>query len=152
MRIFLDTSIFVAACASEIGGSRYLFAVAHYDRTFQLVTNNYAMIEARRNVLNKLPLTAHILNDLITANKLLVMQDPPEALTLLAARRINDKDAPILAGSIFAQADILCTLDRKDFHTTEIKKWSTAFGVSILSPGDLVEQWKKNKRKKYEKN
>ena len=146
MRIFLDTSIFVTACASEIGGSRYLFTVAQRDPTFQLVTNSYAMIEAKRNVLNKLPLTAHILNELITANKLLVMQDPPELLTRLAARRINSKDAPILAGAIFAQSDVLCTLDKKDFHTPAIKKWCSAFSLSVLYPGDLLEEWKKNKR------
>lgn len=143
MRIFLDTSIFVAACASEIGGSRYLFAAAKNDLSLQLITNSYVLIEAKRNVLHKLPLSQNILNGFITAKELLVMQDPPEALRLLASRRINDKDAPILAGALLSRSDILCTLDKKDFHTKTLKKWSSLFGISILTPGDVLTHWRK---------
>lgn len=144
MRIFLDTSIFVAACASEIGGSRYLFAVAKIDLSFQLITNSYALVEAKRNILHKLPHSQNVLNSLITAKELLVTQDPPEALMLLASQKINNKDAPILAGALLSRSDILCTLDKKDFHRPIIKKWSSAFGISILTPGDILVHWRKN--------
>lgn len=146
MRVFLDTNIFVAACASEIGGSRYLFAVAKHDSSFQLITNSYALIEAKRNVVHKLPLSQKVLNDLITRKELLVMQDPPEALRLLASRRINAKDAPILAGALMSRSDILCTLDKKDFHTKRLKKWCSVFDISILTPGDVLTNWRRAKR------
>ncbi len=146
MRIFLDTSVFVAACASESGGSRYIFAIAQKDPSYQLITNSYAIVEAKRNVLHKLLLSYHFLQNLITSRTLVSMQDPPQALIRLAAGTIHEKDAPILAGAIFGHADILCTLDKKDFHTLTVKTFCSAFGITIQYPGDVVKQWRDKQR------
>lgn len=144
MRIFIDTSVFVSACASQIGGSHYLFAIACIDPRLQLVTNSYALIEARRNVEKKLPQASDRLAELTTAKEVIVAQEPPIALIELAATVINAKDAPILAGALFARADILCSLDKKDFHTSTLKKWCSQFDISIFYPGDAIRAWRKN--------
>lgn len=149
MRIFIDTSVFVAACASQIGGSHYLFAIARKDPTIQLVTNSYAMVEAKRNCLEKLPQAVDQLIELTTSKELLVMRESPPALVRLAAHIINLKDAPILAGALYARADILCTLDKKDFHMPKIATWGSHFGLKILYPRDVIYRWKKQSRRKW---
>src|SRR3989338_205061 len=131
MRIFLDANILIAATASPDGGSGYIFRVAENDASWQLLTSVYALQEARRNVLKKLPSCEQTLIKLIVAPELVFVHDPPRALVELANAVVPKKDAPILAAALSAKADVLCTLDIKDFHSKQVKDWCKKFNLRI---------------------
>lgn len=142
MKIFLDANILIAATASETGGSHYLFLVAEQDPTWQLITSNYALAEAKTNIVKKLTMQYDNFIQLITSPNLTVVAPPPTALIHIAQHMINPKDAPILAAALFAQADALCTLDRKDFFTSMIQRAVKQYDLNIVTPGDLLTEWR----------
>jgi predicted nucleic acid-binding protein len=144
MKIFLDANIFVAACGSATGGSRYLFSIADVTPAWQLLTSDLALREARRNIAHKMPECASVFSDLVIAHALTVVHDPPEALVAWASGVVNKKDAPILAAALSAKADVLCTLDRKDFHGASVKRACRAVGMGIVTPKDLLVEWRMN--------
>ncbi|MBI2443709.1 MAG: hypothetical protein HYV42_00500 [Candidatus Magasanikbacteria bacterium] len=142
MKIFLDANVFVAASGNESGGSHYLFRVARHDSSWQLLTSAYALEEARLNILKKLPLAGEIFSALITAPELTIVH-PPSPLFAAQVRGIVPlKDEAILAAALFAQADFLCTLDQRDFHTTQAKHFCQRYGLKIVKPQDLLRQWR----------
>lgn len=142
MKIFLDANILIAATASETGGSHYLFLVAEQDATWQLITSNYALAEAKINVVQKLPARYEKFIQLITSPNLIVVASPPTALIHIAQHMINPKDAPILAAALFAQADALCTLDKKDFFVSVVQQAVKHYDLNIVTPADLLKQWR----------
>lgn len=142
MKIFLDANIFVAASGSATGASRYLWRVAEREASWQLLTSAYAIAEARRNVEQKLPRAMPEFRDLITARTLTVVHPPLAAFLKLARTTVPEKDGPILAAAIFAQADCVCTLDQKDFHRLPVKRHCARWGLKIVFPHDLLRQWR----------
>ncbi len=146
MKIFVDANIFVAACGSETGGSQYLFVVASQEPTWHLITSHLAVREARTNVQKKLPHALSTLEDLILVPSLTIVHPAPQAIVMESAQVIDEKDAPILAAAVCAQAQYLCTLDRKDFHNLKVKKWCKHQGITIVTPRDLLVQWRDSQR------
>lgn len=144
MKIFLDANIFVAACGSDTGGSRYLFRVAEHDSTWFLLTSAYALNEARRNVQKKMPDAISLFEELATHTSLIVIHPPSQSVLNIAATVISQKDAPILAAAVMAQTDVLCTLDQKDFFTKKAKQFCRTYGMAIASPGTLLKKWRDN--------
>ncbi|MDO8625907.1 MAG: type II toxin-antitoxin system VapC family toxin [Candidatus Magasanikbacteria bacterium] len=142
MKIFLDANILVAAAGSESGGSRYLWRVAEKDARWQLVTSAYAIAEARINVATKLPAKREEFSALITSPLLTVVHPPSTGLIQHAHNLMPLKDAPILAAALFCSAEALCTLDRKDFHTPKVKQQCQLWGLKIVLPKDLLEDWR----------
>lgn len=147
MKIFLDANIFVAACGSDTGGSNYLFEVAKHEPAWHLVTSRIAIQEARLNVQKKLPKKFEQFERLLLSSTVTVVDSPPPALIAITQRIINPKDAPILAAAICVQADYMCTLDQKDFHTSKVRNWCKKYGMSIVTPGDLLLDWRNNQIK-----
>lgn len=141
MRIFLDANIIIAACGSEWGGSRALFDIARKDQTLQLITSDYAIREARRNSEKKLPLAMATFNVLTKESPLMIVREAPPLLTKSVASIVPTKDAPILSAALFARADYLCTLDKKDFHSTATQDACRALGVTISTPRDILLKW-----------
>ncbi len=129
MRIFLDTSVLLAACGSEKGASREVIRRAENNRWI-LLTTPYVIEEVLRN-LPDLPPSAsadwarlrpalRIMDDVLTL-------DRP---TIFAA----SKDRPVLFSAL-AWADVLLTLDRNDFGDLSDMPF---YGLSILRPGDFL--------------
>ena len=131
MRLFLDTSVLLAACGSAQGASREVFRLASSNQ-WTLVATPYVLAEVKRN-LSDLPPGASagwtslqagllVMDDVLTVDRLAVFDVP--------------KDRPILFGAL-AWADVLLTLDRADFE----KLLGTAFyALAILSPGQLLQR------------
>jgi len=141
MRVFIDTSVFIAACGSATGGSRALFAIAHNDPSLQLVASDYVLTEAMRNIEKKLP---NALNDFILLrheSHLMISREAPNVLLKSVATIIHAKDAPILATALFSRSQYLCTLDKKDFLTPATRKTCAALGIIVGTPGEILEQW-----------
>jgi hypothetical protein len=131
VRLFLDTSVLLAACGSLTGASSEIFLRAPANGWI-LITIPYAIEEVLRN-LPDFPSSASS-NWARLRPGLLVMDD---VLTLdrpavFPAR----KDRPILFSAL-AWADILLTLDRGDFGGLMDKPF---YGLLVLKPGIFMQR------------
>ena len=131
MRLFLDTSVLLAACGSLTGASREIFRRAPVNR-WVLITTPYAIEEVLRNLPDFPPSSSA--NWARLRPGLLVMDD---VLTLgLPVVFPAGKDRPILFSAV-AWADILLTLDRGDFGGLMEKPF---YGLLVLKPGLFLER------------
>lgn len=131
MRLFLDTSVLLAASGSANGASREIFRRASANG-WVLVTTPYAIEEVLRNLSNFPPSATAAWAGLRPA--LLVMDD---VLTLDRPAVFQaGKDRPILFSAL-AWADVLLTLDQGDFGGLMDKPF---YGLRIIKPGKFLEQ------------
>lgn len=131
MRLFLDTSVLLAASGSAAGASREVLARAAANG-WTLIATPYVVEGVLRN-LPTLPPAATaawaalrprlvLMDDVVTLDRPVVFE---------AA-----KDRPILFGAL-AWADVLLTLDRSDFGELLDKEF---YGLRVLKPGTFLEQ------------
>lgn len=131
MRLFLDSSVLIAAAASAEGSSREVFHRAS-TRDWRLVTTPYAVAEVTRNLAGfAAPVTVawlRLRSRLILVDDVLTIDKP-------AVFPVN-KDRPILFSAL-ATADVLLTLDRADFGRL---LGSRFYGLAIMTPGMWLAQ------------
>jgi predicted nucleic acid-binding protein len=131
VRLFLDTSVLLAASGSDRGASREIFRLAP-DNGWILVATPYVVEELLTN-LPKLAATATADWARLRPN-LIIMDD---VLTLDQAVVFESaKDRPILFGAL-AWAEDLLTLDRADFGGL---LGDTFYGLAILTPGMFLQR------------
>ena len=131
MRLFLDTSVLLAACGSATGASREILRIAGANR-WVLITTPYVLEETARNLPLLAAEAAVVWNQL--RPRLLVLED---VLTIQQPAVFPvGKDRPILFSAL-AWADTLLTLDRGDFQTL---LGSDFYGLSVLRPGTFLER------------
>ena len=134
MRLFLDTSVLLAASGSARGGSRFVVTEASA-QGWELLSSDYCAEETQRN-LPKLGRTAaaawkadisphvRLIRASLSLDKPLVF---PKA-----------KDRPVVITALAARAEWLLTLDETDFHG---KLGREVYGLRIATPGEfLLEQ------------
>ncbi|TXT18149.1 MAG: hypothetical protein FD138_4480 [Planctomycetota bacterium] len=131
MKLFLDTSVLLAACGSEKGASRELFRLAPLNE-WTLMTTPYVLEETERN-LPKLSAAADSAWQALKPN--LVLRDDVLTLNQLAVFPVT-KDRPVLFSAL-AWADVLLTLDRNDFMTLLGDEF---YGLPVLKPGMFLER------------
>lgn len=133
MRLFLDTSVLLAAAGSGRGASRFLITEASA-QGWVLISADYCGEEARRN-LAKIGASEATWRKIITpalqfTNVRLALDRPlvfPKA-----------KDRPVVISALAARCDWLLTLDETDFHGNLGRE---IYGMGIATPGQfLVEQ------------
>ncbi len=111
MKIFLDTSVLLAAAGSSSGASRAIFDFG-LDQHWELVTSLYCVEEVNRN-LGKLPAAVTgEWRDRLQPRLMIVRETLVHDRPLLF---IKTKDKPILLTALAEQCDVLLTLDRQDF-------------------------------------
>jgi predicted nucleic acid-binding protein len=131
MRLFLDSSVLLAASGSPTGASREILRRASAN-AWSLVTTPYVLEEVLRNLPALPPAATSDWAQLRPA--LLIMDD-----VLTVDRPVSfaaGKDRPILFSAL-AWTDILLTLDRVDFGDLIGK---TFYGLLVLKPGTFLEQ------------
>jgi predicted nucleic acid-binding protein len=131
IRLFLDTSVLLAASGSTRGASREIFRLVPLNG-WQLLATPYVVEETVRN-LPKLPLAAS--TDWIPLRNALVVRDDVLTLDRLAVFPVT-KDRPILFSAL-AWADVLLTLDRSDFAALLGRQF---YGLDVLKPGTFLER------------
>jgi predicted nucleic acid-binding protein len=132
-RFFLDANVIFTAAHNPDGNGRALFRLAAQQQ-LELVSSRYALEEAARNIAVKFPECVAEFNSLIA--RLLLVGEPSQAeIQVAAARRLPDKDVPILAAAIAGRAAALVTGDRRDFGHLY---GTTVEGVAILTPAEAV--------------
>lgn len=131
MRLFLDTSVLLAACGSTAGASREVFRCASIN-DWVLIATPYTIEEVVRN-LPGLPPAATA--DWVRLRPALLLMD--DVLTLDRPTIFErTKDRPILFSAL-AWADVLLTLDRNDFGALMDK---TFYGLLVVKPGTFLER------------
>lgn len=130
MKLFLDSSVLLAASGSERGASREVFRLADECKWLLLATP-YVVKEVLANLANFS--TTAAADWAVLMPNLTLMDD---VLTLDKAAVFEPaKDRPILF-SAFAWADVLLTLDRADFGALLGHDF---YGLPILTPGMFLE-------------
>ncbi len=129
MRLFLDSSVLLAAAGSSSGASSALFSYAPA-QGWVLISSPYALNEVLRN-LPKLPPDAttewlRLRTQVIVAADVVSL----DRSVIFAA----SKDRPILFTAL-AWAEILLTLDKADFGNM---LGGAFYGLSVLLPYDFL--------------
>jgi predicted nucleic acid-binding protein len=131
VKLFLDTSVVLAACGSKTGASRFVCDRSK-ENSWALVITPYDLDEVSRN-LDRLPPGS----DVVFSQLRQTLTVAPDVFT--AGRPVvfsPSKDRPILFGAL-AWADVLLTLDRVDFGNLLDQSF---YGLRILRPGVFLEQ------------
>jgi predicted nucleic acid-binding protein len=134
VKLFLDTSVLLAASGSAKGASRFLIAEANA-HAWELLSSDYCAEETRRN-LPKLGRSAAFAWRTEIAPRVQLMRaslalDKPLVFP-------KAKDRPVVITALAAQAEWLLTLDETDFHG---KLGREVHGLRIATPGEfLLEQ------------
>ena len=134
MRLFLDSSVLLAASGSGKGAACFVLTEA-VTQGWELVSSDYCAEEVRRN-LPKIGGTAAAVWKKQLAPRIRVVRaslalDRP----LVFAKA---KDRPVIITALAARAEWLLTLDEGDFHK---KLGREVYGLRIATPGEfLLEQ------------
>ena len=144
-RLFLDANVLFTAAHRPQGKAAYLFAylferAARVERPdtgvpWTLFSSSYAIEEARRNVLVKVPQAIDGLDALLS--RLTIAPQPVRAQVPLA---LPDKDAPIWSSALAARATHLLTGDLRDFGPHMNRPQRTA-GVVIQTVAQYLDSW-----------
>jgi predicted nucleic acid-binding protein len=129
VRIFLDTSVLLAACRSKSGASRAIFNIAA-KQGWKLIASPWVRNEVERN-LSKFPFEStatwvglrsriSLVDDVVSIDRALVFP--------------ASKDRPVLITAL-AWADVLLTLDREDFIKV---LGSSCYGLPIMLPAEFL--------------
>lgn len=114
MILFLDANVIFSATISPKGASNGLFRLAEQGYC-HLITSPHAMTEVRRNINRKYPSHHAQLENLLA--ELTLTQEAPQEMLSWALNYLPDKDAPILAAAVAANAKLLVTGDKNHFGT-----------------------------------
>jgi len=129
LKIFLDSSVVLAASLSATGASREVFDLASLHR-WHLVVSPWVLREVRDNIANKLPDASRVwaaLRGLVAVESDELTFDWPLVFEVT-------KDKPVLITAL-ACADVLLTLDRRDFGTLIGR---TVYELRVLTPGEFL--------------
>ncbi len=113
MRLFLDANILFSAAYRDASPATLLFDLEATGRC-NLVTSAFALDEAHRNIGLKRPERLPMLETLTRRMPHSPVPDA-EAVAVASSYGLPDKDAPILAAAMVAEAEILVTGDRTHF-------------------------------------
>jgi predicted nucleic acid-binding protein len=128
MKIFLDANILFSAA---LPNSRMAAFLEILFETATLLSNDYAIEEARRNLTLKAP------KRLAAFNQLVERCEQTKAIATIDNVTLAQKDIPILGGAVAGSATHLLTGDERDFG----KLWGkTIRGVKVISPRMLAEE------------
>ncbi len=133
-RVFIDSSVFIAASISDRGSARDLI-LAGLAGQVALVVSDLVLVETERNLARKAPggLPAfNVFKELLPE----ITSEPSRAQVLAAAEVVHLKDAPILAAAVRARAGYLATYDRKHLLAYQ-EQIATPFGLTVTTPDQI---------------
>lgn len=131
--VFVDADVIFAGAAagSEHGASLVLLRLAEIT-LIDAVTSQQAVVEAERNLADKLPAAVPALR-LLIARSLRVTPDPlPEELKPHSGRA-DPKDLPLLVAALRESCPWLVTFNLRHYRPGHPQ-------VSVLRPGDFIMQ------------
>lgn len=135
-KVFIDSSVLIAAAISPKGSARDLIMKALRNEIWVIVSD-LVVEETQRNLTNKAPEALPALQLFLEALNPEVVS-PTKALVKRIARVIEVKDAPIVAGAVTVKAEYLVSFDRKHLlkQKQEIEK---GFKIKVVTPDELIK-------------
>lgn len=137
--VFLDTSALIAGIISPTGAAHEVLRLCEA-KIIELVISRQVLIEADRNLSNKLPALVPDYRDLLRRLSPRIVEDPGREETERAAEVINRKDAPILAAALEARVDYLVTWNTRHFHSGSVKAFVP---FKIVTPGEFLDDFRR---------
>lgn len=138
IKVFLDSSVLIAACASKTGASAFILGWCRAGKLKGYISIE-ALKEAKKNIELKLNSIGkkRFVYYLKFANLILVASPSLEKIAQ-CENYITQKDAPILAAALKSPASFLITLDKKHFFDARLVKFAEP--MEILTPGDFIRK------------
>lgn len=135
-RVFIDSSVLIAAAISSTGFARELISQG-FTQKIDLYISPDVIEEAQRNLERKAPQGLEYFYKIYKSLSYTVVK-PTKKQILKAAKVVVGKDAPIVAGAISSKANYLVTFDRKHLlrHKQEIKD---NFKLKVVTPDELLK-------------
>ena len=130
-RVFLDANILFSASFPSSPMARFFHII---QPRCHLITSDYAIEEANKNLLKKKLSNLPYFEEIVTKTEIIEAYSPLELA--FPNRPIADKDIPILLAAVEANADYLVTGDRKDFGHLYLK---SVHSVTIVTPNQFTE-------------
>lgn len=135
LRVFLDSSVLIAAAGSRNGASGAVMQLAEVG-LFKVLVSRYVLTESERNLRKKLPRGLSIFAEILSLMVLEVLEDPsPEACNVWKPI-IEPKDTPVVAAAVAGKATVLLSLNTKDFTADAGNK----AGMLLLTPAQFLQQ------------
>jgi predicted nucleic acid-binding protein len=134
-RVFIDASVFFAACYSKTGSSRELFHRATREE-ITIVVSSHVLMEVERNLHLKAPAAIPAFQELVDLLPTEVVGRPSLEEVQRAAVYTELKDAPIVAAAIKSGVCYLATWDRK--HLVDDPAVASGSGLRIITPDELL--------------
>lgn len=139
-KVFIDTSVLIAACKSRTGGASYVLMQCRKGLVKAYISR-YVIYEAKKQIqLNQVE--KQRLNFFMLQCKLLIGKEPTQSEVSNYYSFIESKDAPIVAAAKSVAADYLITLNTKDFMSERLKEFIRP--IQIITPKKFI-QLEKNK-------
>ncbi len=141
-RVFLDANIFFAAAGSPKGGSGFVLELAK-KKKFKAITVAYALLEAERNIEEKLDnpyLNRHYQNILEVSPEIQPIEYVSIEEIVKLEKLLPAKDVPILLGAILSNSEFLITLDKRHFLDNEKLK-EVKLSLKIINPGEFLREY-----------
>ena len=129
MNLFLDSSVALAASLSATGASRQVFDLAAA-QGWSLLISPWVLREVRDNLANKPPAATRAW---LALRAKAIVEDDELTFDWPLVFDVT-KDKPVLCTAL-ACADILLTLDRRDFQTL---LGQNVYGLWIATPGEFL--------------
>ncbi len=136
-RVFLDSSVLIAATLSSSGGSFYILSQLHKEFVFKI--NEYVFEETSRVLAHKFfnePRLKSALLLLLGLSDVSILPNPPTQKSRSLSKIINSKDAPISASAL-ENSNYLLTLDA-DFLDEDVVVFAKARGLVICNPKEFI--------------
>lgn len=135
LKLFIDSSVLIAAAISPTGSARDLITSA-IQGAFTIILSDLVLEEIVRNLSNKAPSALPALQLFLEALNPEVVS-PSKSLVLKAAKVVDLKDAPIVAGAVSGKADYLVSYDQKHLlrHKDEIQ---ANFKIKVVTPDKII--------------
>jgi len=135
-KLFIDSSVLIAASISSTGSARDLI-ISSINNKFKIVVSDLVLEETVRNLTNKAPKALPALQLFLEALNPEVVS-PSKSLVMKVSRIIELKDAPIVAGAIAAKAEYLVSFDRKHLLQKN-KEIKTNLKVKVVTPDEFLK-------------
>lgn len=138
IKVFLDSSVIIAAILSFSGGSFRLIRESLF-REYTLLISDYVLEECLRILKLKFPEKTFIFPMMLDSFRLKIVKDPSPKEVEPLLETVGFEDAPILAAAIKYKVDYLVTLDRKHLLNQRVLELAKSKRISVLTPGEFLQ-------------
>ena len=135
-RVFVDSSVLVAACLSSRGASYFCFICAP-SLGYKFLINEFVFEEVLDVLKRKFPKELTKFFGFLSFGNFSILKNPQKTDLRRALGIIEEKDAPILISAL-DNADYLLTLD-KEFLKKEVIEFAKVRELTIILPKEFIK-------------